>query len=374
VEQFSTSARTRTGNGQKLQKVLVFAGLGLGVAIVSLVGAIVMASEAASRQDIVAQTIRVTVTLLVPAVAMVTYWHITRHQVAAATADVGVQLGADQDVVASVSHHLRDQLTVIYGFSETLLDSDLSDESEVRDIVSVINSEAVDLSRVVDDLVSVSELKAGEFGVTLGKFDPSIELERVVVPFRRRGGEISVDCWSGIALSDPVRFRQIMRNLLSNAVRHGGSEVAVVGELFQGWFHCTVADDGDGLRSDLDQQLFGTGTIPVSPVIGVEGSGLGLAVSQSIALQLGGYLAYERPEDVTMISLVLPTKDWPDAKHFAPPAKPLLEESEEVDGEELTDPVDMSAYDQPEDERTISFESDDEQDQSTAEAPARSAS
>jgi len=374
VDQTSTNAPARTGKNLNWQKVLVFGGIGMGIALASFVGAIVLTSEAVSRQDILAQTIRLAVTLLIPAVAMVTYWYFARRQVAAATSSVRAELVADQDVVASVSHQLRDQLTVIYGFSETLLDSDLSDESEVRDVVSVINSEAVDLSRIVDDLVSASELKAGEFGMTLGKFNPSIELERVVVPFHRSGGQISIDCWSGIAVSDPIRFRQIVRNLLSNAVRHGGSDIAVVGELSKDWFRCTVADDGDGLRPDLDQQLFGAGAPPVSPVIGVEGSGLGLAVSQAIALELGGYLAYERPEDVTMVSLVLPTKDWPDATHLTPAALPLLEASDESDSDEPVDPSDTTTDDQAEDEWVISFEGDDEPDQTAVEAPARSSS
>jgi hypothetical protein len=201
---------------------------------------------------------------------------------------------------------------VIYGFSEALLDSDMTDQSEVRDVVTIINTEAVDLSRIVDDLVSAAEIEAGEFDVSVSKFDPAVEVERVVLPFRRRGHDISVDCWSGTAVSDPVRFRQVVRTLLSNATEHGGETVGLVGELSNGSFFCTVVDDGDGMSSDLEGQLFGSPTGDPTPASQVEGSGLGLAVSQAIAHQLGGRLTYTRSADLTMVTMALPTSNWPE--------------------------------------------------------------
>jgi signal transduction histidine kinase len=298
------------------------------VVAVAIGAAIALSSEAASGDDIVARAIRLSVTLLIPAAVMIVYWFITQRQVRNAKSDLHARLDSGQDLIARVSHQLRDQLTVIYGFSEALLDSDMSDHTEVRDVVTIINAEAVDLSRIVDDLVSAAELEAGEFNVSFGTFDPSVEVERVVLPFRRRGHEISVDCWSGTAASDPIRFRQVVRTLLSNATEHGGETVGLVGELSNGSFLCTVVDDGDGMSADVAGQFFGSSADESTPASEVVGSGLGLTVSNAITHQLGGRLTYERASDLTMVTMVLPTKDWPEVPS-APAAPDDAEGSED---------------------------------------------
>jgi signal transduction histidine kinase len=282
------------------------------VALVVLGAVIALSSDAASRDDIVGTAIRLSVTLLVPAVVMIIYWFVVQRQVRNAKSDLQRRLDSGQDLIARVSHQLRDQLTVIYGFSEALLDSDMTDHSEVRDVVTIINAEAVDLSRIVDDLVSAAELEAGEFNVSFSKFDPSVEVERVVAPFRRRGHEISVDCWSGAAVSDPIRFRQVVRTLLSNATQHGGETIGFVGELSNGSFLCTVVDDGDGMSSDIEGEFFGSPADELKATSDVEGSGLGLTVSHAIVHQLGGRLTYQRSTDLTMVTMALPTAGWPD--------------------------------------------------------------
>jgi K+-sensing histidine kinase KdpD len=260
----------------------------------------------------IGKAIRLSVTLLIPAAAMVAYWFVVQRQVRNAKSDLQRRLDSGQDLIARVSHQLRDQLTVIYGFSEALLDSDMTDHSEVRDVVTIINAEAVDLSRIVDDLVSAAELEAGEFNVSFSKFDPSVEVERVVAPFRRRGHEISVDCWSGAAVSDSIRFRQVVRTLLSNATQHGGETIGFVGELSNGSFLCTVVDDGDGMSSDIEGEFFGSPADELKATSDVEGSGLGLTVSHAIVHQLGGRLMYQRSTDLTMVTMALPTAGWPD--------------------------------------------------------------
>jgi two-component sensor histidine kinase len=271
-----------------------------------------LSSDAASREDIIGGAIRLSVTLLIPAVVMIIYWFVVQRQVRTAKSDLQSRLDSGQDLISRVSHQLRDQLTVIYGFSEALLDSDMSDQAEVRDVVTIINAEAVDLSRIVDDLVSAAELEAGEFNVSFSKFDPSVEVERVVAPFRRRGHEISVDCWSGTAVSDPIRFRQVVRTLLSNATQHGGQTIGFVGELSNGSLLCTVVDDGDGMSSDVEGQFFSSPADELKATSDVEGSGLGLTVAHAIVHQLGGHLTYQRSTDLTMITMALPTTDWPE--------------------------------------------------------------
>jgi hypothetical protein len=274
-----------------------------------------------------------------------------------AKSDLQTRLDSGQDLIARVSHQLRDQLTVIYGFSEALLDSDMSDQTEVRDVVTIINTEAVDLSRVADDLVSAAELDAGEFDVSVSRFDPAVEVERVVLPFTRRGFDISVECWSGTAVSDPVRFRQIIRTLLSNATAHGGPTVGFVGEISDSSFLCTVVDDGEGMSAALEGQFFGS--------------------SANSEIPIGGRLTYDRSSDLTMVTMVLPTKDWPDLPATVDESADVDEPSNEEEGDDIdgsndddaietTDPEieaaqEADAEDEPtlEDDWLISFDTND---------------
>ena len=312
VTQQAVVARPRATSGRTWRWLFGIVLVLLAMAAVVLVAVAVLSSDAGTRDDIVGQAIRLYVTLLVPAVVMIAYWFIVQRQVRTAKSDLQSRLDSGQDLIARVSHQLRDQLTVIYGFSEALLDSDMTDHNEVRDVVTIINAEAVDLSRIVDDLVSAAELEAGEFNVSFSKFDPSVEVERVIAPFRRRGHEISVDCWSGTAVSDPIRFRQVVRTLLSNATQHGGETIGFVGELSNGSLLCTVVDDGDGMTSDVEGQFFSSPVDELKATSDVEGSGLGLTVSHAIVHQLGGRLTYQRSTDLTMVTMALPTADWPD--------------------------------------------------------------
>ncbi|MEN8040542.1 MAG: HAMP domain-containing sensor histidine kinase [Actinomycetota bacterium] len=340
-----------------MARVLLMAG---AVAVL-LVAAVALSSDAGSRDDVAGQVIRISITLLIPAAIMLLYWYIVRRQVRATTTDVESNLAEDQSIIDRVSHQIRDQLTVIYGFSETLLDSDLEDRAEVRDVLTVINAEAVDLSRVVDDLVSAAELDSGDVEVSLDHFDPSIEVDRVVIPFRRLGHEMSIDCWSGPAISDAILFRQIVRSLISNAVAHGGSEIAVVGERTTDTLRCTIADDGEGIEPSVERRIFGSSDVPASREDSVGGFGLGLTVSQALARKLGGQLTYERTPDVTMVTLELPAHDWPKAPISAPPPIEQLDDDEE--------PEEDRAEDLPTAKVRISFEEGDSRD-TAIEAPA----
>ena len=286
--------------------------------------------------------------LAVPAVVIVAYWLVARRQVTSGIDEVRTQLDAEQELTARISHQVRDPLTVIYGFSEALLDSDLDDTAEVRGVLEIINAEALTVSRTVDNLVVANQVKDDDLVVRSIVFQPAVELERAVRPFRRLGAAIDLECPDIQGRSDPVLFRQVIQNLVSNAVRHGGSEVSIVALAGPKAFECTVADDGSGLPLGATQELFASevserpvdGSAPpsgsktvdadasetaVEPAVAVEdeaeitsrdrGDGhllIGLPVAKALAVALGGDLTYSRSEGVSMFTLALPTEDWPE--------------------------------------------------------------
>jgi len=309
-------------------------------------------------------------TLVVPGIAMVAYWLVARRQVGVAAADLRRRLDEERRITAHVSHRLRNPLTVIYGFSETLVDASLADSTEVAKVAAILNAEALDVARTVEDLVTTKEIERGDIQIRARRFDPSEEIERVVTLFQRLGSPISVEAWSGTAVSDPMRFRQVVQNLVSNAVRHGGPEVAVFADVAGSVYQCTVADDGPGLPVEVESQLFASSTasdesapseadaaVPENEAGGhashlsgpgsggflrvdvsnLEGLGLGLGVAVAMAEGLGGELTYEHRDGVAAFTFTLPTEGWPG------PLGPI-HSSGELDASEDSDP---NGNDQP---------------------------
>lgn len=305
-------------------------------------------------------------TLVVPGIAILGYWLVARRQVRAAAADLGSRLDEERRITAHVSHRLRNPLTVIYGFSETLVDGSLADSAEVAKVAAILNAEALDVARTVEDLVATKEIERGDIKIRALRFDPSEEIERAVTPFRRLGSSISVEAWSGTALSDPMRFRQIVQNLVSNAVRHGGPEVAVVADIVGSDYQCTVADDGLGLPVGVESELFTSSTVsdehasaeadaahsdgeaggpashhsgsgsgsPGVDVNNLDGLGLGLSVAVAMARNLGGTVTYEHGDGIAAFTFTLPTEGWPG------PLVPIHSSSGALDAPEDCDPRD----------------------------------
>lgn len=284
-------------------------------------------------------------TLAVSGIAIVAYWLIARRQVRSLTTDLQRRLDQEHRLVAYVSHRLRNQLTVVYGFSETLADASRHNTDDVPGIAAIVSAEALEAARTVEDLVAAREIEEGDLQIRTVGFDPSEEIERAVTPFRRLGSNISVEAWSGTAVSDPLHFRKVLQNLLSNAVRHGGAEIAVHADLSGSSYECTIADDGDGLPADVVRRFFASSETPERETLEeaakdhqkgtdstnlpddaeleadrassrdadrIDGLGLGLVVAVGLAESLGGSLRYERTDGLTAFTLVVPTASWPE--------------------------------------------------------------
>lgn len=262
--------------------------------------------ENQSGSNVTSQMTQLLVTLLIPAVAVVGYWVIARRQMRDQRIAMDSRLDAEHQMIAGVSHELRTPLTAIYGFSEALLDGNVPEPDEAQDYLAVINSEAADLSRMVDDLLVTAQLGVKDVSLTALEFDPCSEIASVVVPFQRTGNVITVESSSGAVVADNGRFRQVVRNLVSNAIRHGGSEIVVIGEFEGDTFKCSVADNGDGVPSEIQDRLFQPFANSGEAAL-VSGSvGLGLSVSREIAKRMGGDLTYHRNTDLTMFSFSIP--------------------------------------------------------------------
>jgi signal transduction histidine kinase len=256
---------------------------------------------------VVAQGTEVVVTLLIPGLALVVYWLVSRRQVREKELELHGRLAAERDVVAGISHELRTPLTAIYGLSEILLDDPLP-QADAADLVRMINAESAELARMVEDLLAAARIDTGALRLATEVFDPEVEIASVLMPFRRGGHLVSLQCAARTLVGDAEVFRQIVRNLVANAVRHGGDGIVVGDSVGDGWYRCTVSDDGPGVRPEVVGELF-TAFVNRGERSVLSGSvGLGLAVSKALAEAMGGDLSYERSEGWTTFTVTMPAR------------------------------------------------------------------
>lgn len=204
--------------------------------------------------------------------------------------------GAKSDFVSTVSHELRSPLAALTGLSHTLQRfGDTMEETDRRDSLDAIGRQAERLSHLVDNLLDLSRIEAGQREVTLRTIalaDASAAaVEAVVCP---DDTTIVVDIDGDVAVEADARVvDQVLVNLVSNACRHGGDDVTITAEALEGWVDVTVADNGDGVPEELQSTLFERFARGKNP----GGTGLGLAIARSLCESLGGRLEYRDGPD-----------------------------------------------------------------------------
>jgi PAS domain S-box-containing protein len=219
-------------------------------------------------------------------------------------------LASKDEFVTSVSHELRTPLTVIVGMAEELRRSfDEFSAADIKDLIGVIADQSSELSNIVQDLLVIGRADGG--GGIVIKAEP-IDLDtelgtcvELYVP-KDRSTDLSLLAELPV-LADPFRLRQVVRNLLTNAVRYGGPKLrlqAVQNNLFT---TISLWDDGDGIPTDEVSRIFDPYVrSAVGPAL--PGSmGLGLAVCRKLTELMGGELIYERRDGWSVFQITLPT-------------------------------------------------------------------
>ena len=258
-----------------------------------------------------ANVVRFLVVFAIPLAVMVSLWRIQRRlserRVMRAEVEKQRQLASSKDAfVADVSHELRTPLTGIYGFALALEEQSTNLNDFQAELLSLIISESAELTRMVDDLIAIGRIDAGAVSYSMETVDVAEAIEQVVKPFQRLGINFEHDSEGLTVYADPARFRQIVRNLLSNAVRYGSGEVAVAAYGNGSETTIEVIDDGPGVPDDVAERMFERYVHAEGSGI-VEGSvGLGLAIARSFAVGMGGELRYLREADLTIFQLSLP--------------------------------------------------------------------
>jgi signal transduction histidine kinase len=220
-----------------------------------------------------------------------------RHQWAEALEAERRAAAMKNEFVSMVSHELRTPLTNIAGFSMALRDSWRTFEpAEVDEFVGVICSESAHLRRLVDDVLVVPRLEADRLLIEPTDFPLRPAAFRIADLVFPPGGAKSASvtvAGNVVVHADPNRVEQVLRNLLENAARHGGSEVALDAAVQGDEWVVTVSDDGPGLAEEDRERVFAPFEQGQPSATPGNGLGLGLTVSRVLVQAMGGRIWYE---------------------------------------------------------------------------------
>jgi len=194
--------------------------------------------------------------------------------------------------MADVAHELRTPLAVLQAEIEALQDG-VTEASADR--LASLHDEIDLLSRLVQDLRTLSLAEAGELALTLVEQDPADLLQRAVNAVAVQAGATGVDIRLDMAeplpavTADADRISQVLHNLLSNALRHARREVVVSASAANQRLRVCVRDDGPGIPADALPHVFDR-FYRADPARSraTGGSGLGLAIARQIVLAHGG--------------------------------------------------------------------------------------
>jgi signal transduction histidine kinase len=238
-------------------------------------------------------------------------------------------------MMGTVSHELRNNLTGMIGITDLLDISDDLSLEQVKELIGLANQQALDAAEIVEDLLTVSRLESSALEVSSEVVDVNSEVATVVRRFAGEGTDVSADVDAGLppARGDSLRVRQVLRNLISNAVRYGGPAIEVTTRFVGDKIEIVVSDDGEGVPDDDKSTIF----LPYrrSTVTRRHASsvGLGLWICRQLASAMGGELEYRRPDELTEFVLRLRV-DTPEPS-AVPTASPARRERVLVDDDRM---------------------------------------
>jgi len=203
--------------------------------------------------------------------------------------------------ISVVSHELKTPVALIKGYASTLRRQDAHwDQQTVRDSLQVIEEESDRLAELIDNLLDASRLQAGNFRLTFVELDIDQLVVEVVSKFQTqaKGHRLIADVRSDLPLvhADEARITQVLRNLISNAVKYSpeGSEVRVTASETPKEVIITVHDQGQGIPPEEQAQLFTRFyRLDNAATRKAQGAGLGLYLSKAIIEAHGGRIWVE---------------------------------------------------------------------------------
>jgi PAS domain S-box-containing protein len=214
---------------------------------------------------------------------------------------------------ASMSHELRTPINAIVGYTRLILEGVYGEDPDAhRTALERIDRAARHLLDLVNDVLDLAKIESGKVSVRIESVRLSsliLDLEATMEPLARDHGvelrfDLAEDCDRPIA-TDPRRVRQILMNLLSNAIRYGGGQPVEVTCARDSGVRIAVRDRGPGIDPERIEEIFEEFVQLHGDEPG--GTGLGLPIARTLARSLGGDVTVETSgPGGSVFSLTLP--------------------------------------------------------------------
>ncbi len=243
--------------------------------------------------------------------------------------------------LANMSHEIRTPLNGVLAMAQIIAMGELKDEQRAR--LDVIRNSGQSLLTILNDILDVSKIEAGALVLEKLPFDLASVVQGAADSFSAVAQGKGVELWvdiepgaEGLRSGDPARIRQILANLVSNALKftQDGAVAVRVETMEDDWgLRLIVADTGIGMPEDKLSLLFQKfSQLDSSTTRRFGGTGLGLSICHQLAAMMGGRIWAESVEGRGSSFFV----ELPLPRHAAPEAEPALEElGEEESGRPL---------------------------------------
>jgi PAS domain S-box-containing protein len=222
--------------------------------------------------------------------------------------------------LANMSHEIRTPMNAIIGFTDLLNMEDL-DQTTKDEYVELINSNSMHLLKLIDDIIDISKIEAGELSVAKANVELKSlfnELEQVHKAALKSKGKADVNIVNKLpdtnitVVADPMRLQQILTNLVSNSVKFTERGIIEFGVMAheQDFIKFYVKDTGLGMSKEKLEIIFDRfRQVEEHMNRQFQGSGLGLAISKQLVELMGGEIWVEsKPNEGTVFYFTLPHK------------------------------------------------------------------
>ena len=224
------------------------------------------------------------------------------HELQEQSAELAVASQHKSEFLASMSHELRTPLNAVLGFSEVLLEQMFGDINERQEeYLRDIHSSGRHLLELLNEILDLSKVEAGRMELAYSTVELAPLLEHTASMLRERAGlhdidlRVDVDPGASTVYADELRLKQVVLNLMTNAVKFTGDGGSVVVRAVRGTaeIRISVTDTGIGVPEADRERIFESFQQGGRGASREEGTGLGLTLSRRIVELLGGEMWME---------------------------------------------------------------------------------
>lgn len=223
-----------------------------------------------------------------------------------------------KEFVANVSHELRTPITSVKSYSETLLDDPNMDPEMRKKFLNVIVNESDRMSKIVQDLLTLSRFDAGsiEFEFTTFSFEKSVRdvYSAMRLEAQNHKHEFTLEFMGALPdiIGDRGRIEQVLMNMVSNAIKYtkNGGRIKMTAGVENGQVWCAVRDNGIGIpKQDVENVFDRFYRVDKARSRESGGTGLGLSIANEIVLRHNGTLKLDsKVGRGTVITVTLPVE------------------------------------------------------------------